>query len=50
VRFSHWSTLNAGDSAITSNMALVSTTTGSISAFVSNLSHLMLDIVAFFAS
>jgi hypothetical protein len=43
------STLNAGDGAVTSNMAILPTTNGSVSAFVSNLSHLVLDIAAFFA-
>ena len=43
------STLNAGDSAITSNMAIVSTTNGSISAFVPDPSHLVLDLSGFFA-
>jgi len=43
------STLNAGDGAVTSNMALVPTTNGSISAFASNPSHLVLDISGYFA-
>ncbi len=43
------STLNAGDGAVTSNMAIVPTTNGSISAFVPDLSHLVLDISGFFA-
>jgi uncharacterized repeat protein (TIGR01451 family) len=43
------STLNAGDAAITSNMAIVPTANGSISAFVSDPSHLVLDISGFFA-
>ncbi|MBZ5521076.1 MAG: DUF11 domain-containing protein [Acidobacteriia bacterium] len=43
------STLNALDSAITSNLAIVPTTNGSVSAFVSNPTHLILDISAFFA-
>ena len=42
-------TLNAVDGVITSNMALVPTNNGSISAFVSNASHLVLDIFGFFA-
>jgi uncharacterized repeat protein (TIGR01451 family) len=42
------STLNAGDSAITSNMAIVSTTNGSISAFVPDPTHLVLDLSGFF--
>jgi uncharacterized repeat protein (TIGR01451 family) len=44
------STLNAGDGAITSNMALVPTTNGSVSAFASNPSHLVLDISGYFLS
>jgi Big-like domain-containing protein/putative Ig domain-containing protein len=43
------STLNASDGAITSNMALVPTTNGSVSAFTSNPSHLVLDISGYFA-
>ena len=43
------STLNAGDGAVTSNLAIVPTTNGSISAFVPDLSHLILDISGFFA-
>jgi uncharacterized repeat protein (TIGR01451 family) len=43
------STLNAGDGAITSNMAIVPTANGSVSAFVSDPSHLVLDISGFFA-
>jgi hypothetical protein len=43
------STLNAGDGAITSNMAIVPTTNGSVSAFTSNPSHLVLDISGYFA-
>jgi hypothetical protein len=43
------STLNANDGAITSNLAIVPTTNGSISAFVSQPSHLILDISGFFA-
>jgi hypothetical protein len=38
------STLNAGDGAVTSNLAIVPTTNGSVSAFVSQPSHLILDI------
>src|SRR5438045_9754105 len=37
-------TLNAVDAAITSNLALVPTTNGSISAFASNPTHLVLDV------
>ncbi len=43
------STLNAMDGAVTSNLAIVPTTNGSISAFGSNLTHLILDISGFFA-
>ena len=43
------STLNAGDGAITSNLAIVPTTNGQISAFGSNPTHLVLDISGFFA-
>jgi uncharacterized repeat protein (TIGR01451 family) len=42
------STLNAGDGAVSSNMAIVSTTNGSISAFVADPSHLVLDISGYF--
>ena len=43
------STLNAFDGAITSNMAIVPTTNGSISAFPSSATHLILDIGGYFA-
>jgi hypothetical protein len=43
------STLNASDGAITSNLAIVPTSNGSISAFASNPTHLVLDISGFFA-
>ena len=43
------STLNALDGAITSNMAIVPTTNGSIDAFASNLTQLILDISGYFA-
>jgi hypothetical protein len=42
------STLNALDGAITSNLAIVPTTNGSISAFASDLTHLILDISGYF--
>jgi hypothetical protein len=42
-------TLNAYDGAITNNMAIVPTTTGSISVFPSDLTHLVLDIFGYFA-
>ena len=43
------STLNAYDGAITSNMAIVGTTNGSIDAFASNPTQLVMDISAYFA-
>ena len=42
-------TLNAYDGAITNNMAIVPTTTGSISVYPSDPTHLVLDIVGYFA-
>jgi hypothetical protein len=43
------STLNAPDGFITSNMAIVPTTNGSIDAYASALTHLVLDISSYFA-
>ena len=43
------STLNAGDGAITSNMAIVPTTNGSVDAFSSNSTNLVLDLSSYFA-
>ncbi len=43
------STLNALDGAITSNMAIVPTNNGSIDAFFSNSTNLILDISGYFA-
>jgi len=43
------SALNAADGAVTSNMAIVPTTNGSISAFGSSATHLVLDISGYFA-
>ena len=43
------STLNANDGAITSNMAIVPTTNGSIDAFSSDLTQLILDLSSYFA-
>jgi hypothetical protein len=43
------STLNAPDGAITSNMAIVPTSDGSIDAFASQPTHLILDISGYFA-
>ena len=43
------STLNAYDGAVTNNMAIVPTTTGSISVFPSSPTHLVLDIFGYFA-
>jgi hypothetical protein len=42
------STLNALDGAITSNLAIVPAANGSISAFASDLTHLILDISGYF--
>jgi hypothetical protein len=43
------STLNAADGAITSNMAIVPTSNGSIDAYASSLTQLLLDISSYFA-
>ena len=43
------STLNALDGAITSNLAIVSTANGSISAWAADPTHLILDISGYFA-
>jgi hypothetical protein len=43
------STLNAEDGAITSNMAIVPTTNGSIDAFADGTTNLILDISSYFA-
>ncbi len=45
----NFSTLNAWDGAVTSNMAIVPTTNGSIDAYVSGLTQLVLDIFSYFA-
>jgi hypothetical protein len=42
-------TLNAYDGAVTNNMAIVPTTTGSVSVFPSAATHLVLDIFGYFA-
>jgi hypothetical protein len=42
-------TLNALDAAITSNLAIVPTANGIISAFFTNPSHLILDVFGYFA-
>jgi uncharacterized protein (TIGR03437 family) len=42
-------TLNALDGAITSNLAIVPTANGTISALVTNLSQLILDVFGYFA-
>jgi hypothetical protein len=42
-------TLNALDALITSNLAIVPTTNGSISAFPSNPTHIVMDISGYFA-
>ena len=44
------STLNAEDGSVTSNMAIVSTTNGSIDTFASSDTQLILDISGYFAS
>jgi hypothetical protein len=43
------STLNAIDGAVTSNMAIVPTNNGSINVFVSDPTHVVLDIFGYFA-
>jgi hypothetical protein len=43
------STLNASDGAITSNMVIVSTTNGTIDAFSTNSTNLILDLSSYFA-
>ena len=43
------STLNAYDGAVTSNMAPAPTTNGSVNAFASNPTQLLLDTVGYFA-
>jgi hypothetical protein len=43
------SVLNAPDGIVTSNMALVPTTNGSINAFASESTHLILDLSGYFA-
>lgn len=43
------STLNAIDGAITSNMAIVPTTNGSVDAYAAGLTQLVLDISGYFA-
>jgi hypothetical protein len=43
------STLNANDGVTSSNMAIVETTNGSIDAFASQTTQLILDISAYFA-
>lgn len=41
-------TLNAGDGAVTSNMAIIPTNNGSVSAFAFSSTHLVLDIFGYF--
>ena len=43
------STLNAVDGVVTSNMALVPATNGSVNAFASNPTHLVVDILGYLA-
>jgi len=42
-------TLTALDGAVTSNLSLVPATSGSISMFASNATHLVLDLFGYFA-
>jgi hypothetical protein len=42
-------TLNAGDGAVTSNMAIIPTVNGSVTAFALSPTHLVLDVFAYFA-
>ena len=42
-------TLNDYDGTVTNNMAIVPTTTGSVSVFPSDPTHLVLDIFGYFA-
>jgi PA domain-containing protein/BACON domain-containing protein len=41
-------TLNAGDGAVTSNLAIIPTNNGSVSAFALSSTHLVLDIFGYF--
>ena len=43
------STLNANDGAVTSNMAIVPTTNGSVNAFATDSTQLLLDLSSYFA-
>jgi hypothetical protein len=43
------STLNAWDGTVTSNLAIVPTTNGSIDAYAAGLTQLILDISSYFA-
>jgi hypothetical protein len=43
------STRNALDGAITSNMAIVPTSNGSINAYAANATQLVLDLLGYFA-
>jgi len=43
------STLNAIDGVVTSNMAVVPTNNGSIDAYASQMTQLVLDISSYFA-
>jgi hypothetical protein len=42
-------TLNAGDGAVTSNLAIIPTVNGSVSAFALSSTHLVLDVFGYFA-
>jgi hypothetical protein len=44
------STLNADDGAFTSNMAIVATTNGTIDAFSTDSTPLIVDLLSYFAS
>jgi hypothetical protein len=43
------STLNSQDGAVTANMAIITTQGGSISSFVTDTTHLILDVTGYFA-
>jgi hypothetical protein len=43
------STLNANDGAVTSNMAIVPTSNGSVDAFATDATQLILDLSSYFA-
>jgi len=43
------STLNSQDGAVTANMAVITTQGGSVSSFVTDTTHLILDVTGYFA-